>query len=99
MERIKAIIAERIETEPEYDYGIEQCWKKMMQIVRQDKEKVLSFIESVASDEEVYWLSEILCDMYDMMNDDRLVKAFAERAFAMTDAEMKRSVLQEINHI
>jgi len=99
IEKIKSIIAKRIAIHPEYDFGIKECWKEALNVVKENPESVLLFINNDATDEEVYWFSEILCDMYDLLQDDRIINAFKERAERMDDAEMKRSVMQEIDHI
>lgn len=97
--KYKEIIAKRISTHPEYDFGIKECWNEALLLVKDDPESVISFIGDDATDEEVYWFSEILCDIYDLIQDERIIDAFRKRADKMSDAEMQRSVLQEIKHI
>lgn len=98
-EKLKSIIANRISMNPEYDFGIEQCWNEALKLVKVYPEEVLKFVQSSASDTEVYWFSEILCDIYDLTEDERFIKAFGDRAANITDAEMKRSIIQEIGHV
>lgn len=98
-EKLREIIAKRIATHPEYDYGITKCWEEAMELVKENPEEVLSFIINDATDEEVYWFSEKLCDIYDLGRDERFVQAFKNRANRITDAEMRRSILQEIDYI
>ncbi len=99
VKKYKDIIAKRISTHPEYDYGIKECWSEALLLVKDDPESVISYINNDATDEEVYWLSELLCDIYDLIQDERIIDAFQRRAENMLDSEMKRSVLQEIEHI
>ena len=61
--------------------------------------EALHFINEEASDIEVYWFSEVLCEIYDATLDSRFIKAIENRANQMNDVEMKRSIIQEINHI
>ena len=70
-----------------------------MFLVKENPEAVLIFIKDEASDEEVYWLSEKLCDIYDLTQDELFVRAFQDRADNMEDVEMKRSILQEVSHV
>lgn len=95
----KTIIKKRIAIHPEYDYGIEQCWKEELLLVKENPDEALHFINEEATDIEVYWFSEVLCEIYDATLDSRFIKAFENRANHMNDAEMKRSILQEINHV
>ena len=99
IKKYKDIIAKRISTHPEYDFGIKECWNEALLLVKDDPESVISFICDDATDEEVYWFSEILCDIYDLIQDERIIDAFRKRADKMSDEEMQRSVLQEIKHI
>ncbi|MCR5147468.1 MAG: hypothetical protein K6C35_00735 [Eubacterium sp.] len=96
---LRRIIAKRIAIHPEYDLGIKRCWKEALNFAKDNSEAVVLFVNNDATDEEVYWLSEILCDMYDLLKDDRIIDAFQERANKMDDTEMKRSILQEIDYI
>ena len=98
-DELKQIIARRIATHPEYDYGIQQCWDEAITLIKNNQDEAINFIKHEGSDEEVYWLSEILCDIYDVTFDERFVDAFKERGNNMSDAEMKRSVLQEVGHV
>ena len=98
-ERLKNIIAKRISMHPEYDFGINECWREALQLVKENPESVVMFVNNDATDEEVYWLSEILCDIYDLVLNDSIIDAFRERANKMDDAEMKRSILREIDFI
>lgn len=98
-ESLKSIIAKRISTHPEYDFGINECWREALQLVKENPESVVMFVNNDATDEEVYWLSEILCDIYDLLQNDSIIDAFRERANKMDDAEMKRSILREIDFV
>lgn len=97
--KLRSIIAKRISMHPEYDLGIEECWKEALKIVKDNLDAVVLFVNNDATDEEVYWFSEILCDIYDLLQDDSIIDAFQKRANKMDDVEMKRSILQEIDHI
>ena len=70
-----------------------------MQLVKEKPEEVLAFIKQEATEEEVYWLSERLCEIFDITNDERFVEAFSSRANKIADEEMKRSILQEVGHV
>lgn len=98
-QKLREIIHKRIDTDDEYDYGIKQCWDEALKLISENVDEAIDFVENEASDEEVYWLSEILCDVYDATKNEATVEAFKMRADKMSDAEMKRSTLQEIAHV
>lgn len=64
---IKTLIAEvlkeririSIETQDNWDYGIEQCKEKCIDILSKDLNESFKYILDESSDEEFYWLSEI----------------------------------------
>ncbi|MCQ2543254.1 MAG: hypothetical protein MJ126_03745 [Lachnospiraceae bacterium] len=99
VEKLKEIIARRVSLHPEDDFGRIKCWEEALLLVKEDSEAVLDFINNVATDEEVYWFSERLCEMYDLTQDERYIDAFVSRAEHITDEEMKRSILQEVNYV
>lgn len=98
-EKLKEIIARRISIDPEDDYGRKKCWEEALLLVKDNPEFTLRFITEEATDEEVFWFSERLCEMYDISQDERFIQAFQNRADQMTDAEMKQSILQEISWV
>ncbi len=59
---IKEIIRERIriadETEDNWDYGIEQCWKQCTEIFSANIPESVDYFLNQCTDEELYWLSE-----------------------------------------
>lgn len=61
-EKIAKVIKERIriceETQDNWGDGIEQCWKKYIEIITADIEKAITYFLHECTDEEFYWLSE-----------------------------------------
>lgn len=56
------IIAERKKKNTEDDYGIEDCWNKMIDILSKDIHETVAYLES-CSEEEIYFISEIFEDV------------------------------------
>ncbi len=99
MNTIRNLISKRKAINPEYDYGRDLCWKEEINYLINNINESINFISSEATDEEVYWLSEVLCDIYDKTQDIRFIQIFKERAEKMNNKEMQRSIIQEINHV
>ena len=61
-EKIAEIVEERIriceETGDNWDYGIEQCWKKYIEVIAVDIDTSIEYFLHECSEEEFYWLSE-----------------------------------------
>lgn len=87
-ENISDIIKVRIriadETQDNWDYGIEQCWKKYIDILSANIEKSIYFFLHDCTDEEFYWLSEVFEEIADKTQSKKLVSAWRSRLAAVT---------------
>lgn len=87
-DNISDIIKERIriadETQDNWDYGIEQCWKKYVDILSADIEKSIDFFLNDCTDEEFYWLSEAFEEIADKTQSQKLISAWRSRLATVT---------------
>ena len=87
-ENISDIIKDRIriadETQDNWDYGIEQCWKKYVDILSAYIEKSLVFFLHDCTDEEFYWLSEAFEEIADKTQSQKLISAWRSRLSTVT---------------
>lgn len=51
------------ETQDEWDFGIEQCWKEMLKIFCKNIDDTIDFLNTECTSEEYYWISEIFDDI------------------------------------
>ena len=56
------IIAERKKKHPEDDYGIQDCWDKMVDTLSEDVHQTVAYLES-CTEEDIYFISEIFEDV------------------------------------
>lgn len=60
-QKIREIIKERkyqaYELDDEWDYGIEKCREKMVELIITNINESISFIKNDCTDEELYWMS------------------------------------------
>lgn len=75
VQKLKDVILERENTNDEYDYGIEQCHKKMINIITQDPEGTIAFLKSECTASEFSWLSEIFDEIVTATNNRGIVDA------------------------
>jgi hypothetical protein len=73
--KLKSIIKERENTNDEYDYGIEQCHKKMLDIITQDAEGTVDFLRNECTANEFSWLSEIFDEIAVATNSHEIIDA------------------------
>lgn len=58
-EEIQAVIKKRMDTDSEWDYGIEQCWNSEIEILSKTISDTITFLETDCTAEEFSWLSEV----------------------------------------
>lgn len=96
VEELKAVVAERIrigdETQDEWDYGIEQCWKKETEILSRDMAQTINFIENECDDETFCWIGEVFDDVAARTQSKEFVAAIKKRAAQVVDAKERGSV-------
>ena len=61
-ENMIKIIEERKKKYVEDDYGIQECWEKMMNILSVDVQQTVEYLEN-CTQEELYYISEIFEDI------------------------------------
>ena len=102
VEELKAVVAERIrigdETQDEWDYGIEQCWKKETEILSRDMAQTINFIENECDDETFCWIGEVFDDVAEITQSKEFVAAIKKRAAQVVDAKERRSVEVDVRY-
>ena len=87
-EQIAAVIKERIriceETDDNWDYGIEQCWKKIVAIFTVDIDKSINYFLNESTDEEFYWLSETFEEIAEQTKKKAFIGAWRSRLAKVT---------------
>lgn len=61
-----SIIAERKKKNMEDDYGIQECWNRMVDILSKDIHATVAYLES-CSEEDIYFISEIFEDVSEQL--------------------------------
>ena len=76
MKSFREVIKQREETNDEWDYGIEQCWKKEIVILSEDIPSTIEFIKNECTAEEYSWISEVIDDVVDQNPSKELVECY-----------------------
>lgn len=100
VEELTAAIVERIrigdETQDEWDYGLEQCWQKEINILSRNVIQTINFIENECDDETFCWLGEVFEDVTELTQSKEFVCAIKKRAEKIVDTEQRRNVEVDI---
>ena len=72
IEKFREIIKERIrisvECNDEWDYGIESCWKQEIEILTEDIQSSIIFLQNECTADEYSWISEVIEDIAEKTN-------------------------------
>ena len=60
IEKFKKVIQDHEQTHDEWQYGVEQCWKKEVEILTEDIPSTIEFLKNDCSANEYSWISEVL---------------------------------------
>jgi len=62
-ERFKEIIQKEETLHPNDDYGAQECWKELTDLLAKNIDETIDFINNECTEREFFWLSEILDDV------------------------------------
>lgn len=83
-EALRNALAKLFQLHPEDDFGIEECWNEMTDILSKDIDSTIDFFKNECSDEEFYWLSSVFEDVAEKTQSTELIKTLRERLSAVT---------------
>ncbi len=82
-QKIRTVLNERlrilVDTDDEWDYGVEKCWKEETELLSENIGDTLCFFETECTDEEFFWLSEVFPDVSKIVQSKELVQALRSR--------------------
>lgn len=62
-----------METNEEWVYGIEQCWKEEIDILSKDIDETINFLQNECTADEFSWLSEVFDDVSEKVQNREFV--------------------------
>lgn len=78
-ERIIPIIEER-ESVDSWDYGIEQCHKKLITLFTEDINKSIEFLDNDCTADQFSWLSEVFDEIAEITQSKEFIEALKRLA-------------------
>ena len=76
--KFREIIKQREETDDEWDYGVEQCWKQEIELLTKDIPSTIEFLKNNCTAEEYSWISEVLDDIVELVPSKELVQCYKD---------------------
>lgn len=78
-DKLRNILAVRINLHPNDDFGTAECWEKELQILTEDVTDTISFLENESTNEEFYWISEVFQELSEKVQSKKLIQAMRSR--------------------
>ena len=82
IKKFREVIAQRINVEEishgEWIDGIEECWKKEIEILAEDIPSTIDFLKNECTADEYSWISEILDKLVEITHSKELVSCYKE---------------------
>ena len=72
----RKVILQRKQCDNEWDYGIEQCCKKELEILAEDIPSTIEFLRTECTADEYSWISEIIDDLADCTRSQELIECY-----------------------
>ena len=76
--KFREVIKQREETDDEWTYGVEQCWKKEIEILTEDISSTIIFLKNECTAEEYSWIGEVLDDVVEKVPSKEFVQCYKE---------------------
>ena len=72
----RKVIQERIDCPDEWDFGVERCWKKEIEILSEDIPSTIEFLKTECTSDEYSWISEVIEELAAKTQSKELVSCY-----------------------
>lgn len=90
-EDMMRIIEERKKKHIEDDYGIQECWEKMIDILSVDVQRTVVYLED-CTQEELYYISEIFEDISQKLQSQMFIECLRKLDEKYPELEMTQDI-------
>lgn len=94
--KFREVIRERSEMSDEWSFGIEQCWKKEIEILSQDIPSTTEYLKNECIADEYGWISEIIDDLAESTQSKELIEVYKSLMIKYPDEYKKHNVSSSI---
>lgn len=93
---LRKIIVKRISLDLNDDYAIYDCWTQEINILSENIQETIAFIENECTDKEFYWISEIFEDIAYKTQSKEFIKCIKNRLNKLFDKSLIQSIQTDI---
>lgn len=94
--KFKEIIKQREETHSEWAYGIDQCWKKEIEILTEDIPSTIDYLKNECTADEYSWISEVIDDVIEQVPSKELLQCYKELMAKFPEECLKYNIVGSI---
>lgn len=94
--KLKEIISKRKNLHPNDDYATYDCWTQETDILSEDIQETIYFIENECTDEEFYWMSEVFEDIAYKTQSTEFISCIKNRLKKISDKTLIESIQTDI---
>lgn len=76
IKKFREVIKQREETDDEWEYGVNLCWKREVDILSENIESTIDFLYDECTAEEYSWISEVLDDLLEKCPERKLIECY-----------------------
>lgn len=84
-DRIAPIIEERKNTNDEWDYGVQQCHKRLIALMTEDINESIAFLDNDCTADQFSWLSEVFDEIAETSQSQAFIEALKRTAAKYPD--------------
>ena len=94
--KFREVIRERSEMSDEWSLGIEQCWKKEIEILSQDIPSTIEYLKNECTADEYSWISEIIDDLAESTQSKELIEVYKNLMIKYPDEYKKHNTISSV---
>ena len=73
------------------DFGIEQCWNEMTELLSQNEDEMIRYLADVNED-DLYYISEIFEDISEKLQSEQFINCLRELDKKFTELDMTKDI-------
>lgn len=95
-DKIQPIIEERESTDDEWEYGVEQCHKKLISLLSENIDETIIFLDNDCTADQFSWISEVFDEIADITQSYAFIDALKRLSIKYPEETKEYNILSFI---
>ncbi len=96
-DEIRAVLKKRSETDDEWDYGLEKCWREEVEILTRSVKDTIWFFENECTADELSWISEVFDEIFEKLPNKELLECIKDTCKKYPEECEKYYIMQQLD--